>query len=149
MDINHPSLLTLPNHSIHLWHINPQQIKDANQINYLQTLLSSDEQARVARYRTPEAQHSALITRAFLRLILSQYVAIQPQDWQFTVSAHGKPEIANSTLPLRFNLSHNSELIICSICLNHDIGCDIENVHRKINYTGISKRYFTERNNGI
>ena len=62
---------------------------------------------------------------------------------KFTISDLGKPELSNATLPLRFNLSHNDELIICAVCLNKDIGCDIENLSRNINVNAIAKRFFS------
>jgi 4'-phosphopantetheinyl transferase len=55
----------------------------------------------------------------------------------------GKPEIKDNTTGLRFNLSHNDELIVCAICLNNDIGCDVENLSRKINVNAIAKRFFS------
>lgn len=107
-------------------------------------LLSNDEQQKVKRYRLEKPQHTALLTRAFIRLILSQYEARSPAQWDFSISPLGKPEVTNSTLPIRFNLSHNNDLIICAINLENDIGCDIENLQRKISVQGIAQRYFSE-----
>ncbi|WP_413702142.1 4'-phosphopantetheinyl transferase family protein [Psychromonas sp. KJ10-10] len=138
--VNPQARLDLAENEIHVWMINPQQIKASEEIY---ALLNSEEQNKVARYRLDKAKHTALITRAFIRLLLSQYTAVKPQQWQFSVSKLGKPEISNSPLPLRFNLSHNNELIICALTLSKDIGCDIENLGRKINIEAITKRFFS------
>ncbi|WP_022942943.1 4'-phosphopantetheinyl transferase family protein [Psychromonas hadalis] len=130
----------LTENEIHLWIINPQQI---NATAVLRAILSLNEQQKVDRYRSDKAKHTALITRAFIRLLLSQYESLSPQQWQFSVSELGKPEVKNATLPLRFNLSHNDEMIICAICLEKDIGCDIENLSRKISVNAIAKRFFS------
>lgn len=130
----------LADNDIHLWMVNPQQIAAAPA---LRELLSQAEQDKVDRYRFPEAQHNALITRAFIRLILSQYLPNDPQHWQFSVSPLGKPELSNGVLPLRFNLSHNNEMLICALCLDNDIGCDVENMGRKISVNAIAKRFFS------
>ncbi|KPU83017.1 4-phosphopantetheinyl transferase [Psychromonas sp. PRT-SC03] len=132
--------LNLQNNDVHLWILNPQQIKDTK---HFLALLTPLEEQKVKRYRLPQAQRNALLTRAFVRLILSQYEIRPASQWHFDINALGKPEVSNTTRPLRFNLSHNNDLIICAITLEKDIGCDIENLARKINVKSISKRYFS------
>lgn len=132
--------LNLVEDEIHIWMINPQQITGTPEIY---ALLSNDEQQKVARYRLDNAKHTALVTRSFIRLLLSQYAPLSPTQWKFSVSKLGKPEIKNPVIPLRFNLSHNNEMIICALTLTKDIGCDIENLARKINIEAIAKRFFS------
>lgn len=125
---------------VHLWMVNPQQISATAELD---ALLCTPEKEKVARYRLDSSKHTALITRAFIRLLLSQYAPLTPLEWQFSLSSLGKPEIKTPPLPLRFNLSHNNEMIICAICLESDIGCDIENTARKISVNTIAKRFFS------
>jgi len=125
---------------IHLWMIDPQLVLSTVA---LRSILTETEQQKVDRYRSEKAKHTALITRSFIRLLLSQYETFTPDQLQFTVSDLGKPELNNASKSLRFNLSHNDELIICAVCLNKDIGCDIENLSRKINVNAIAKRFFS------
>lgn len=134
------NMIQLTDQEIHLWQIKPKEI---NQSEELFALLSQSEKEKVARYRLDTAKHTALITRAFIRLILSKYASVDPQQWQFSISELGKPEIQDAPIPLRFNLSHNDELIICAICLEKDIGCDIENLSRKISVNAIAERFFS------
>ncbi|MCP4320841.1 MAG: 4'-phosphopantetheinyl transferase superfamily protein [Alteromonadales bacterium] len=134
------SLIPLQENEIHLWMIDPQQIEASPSLTQM---LTENELQRVNRYRSDKAKHTALITRTFIRLLLSQYENLTPLQWQFSVTDLGKPEVKNSRQPLRFNLSHNNELIICAITLTKDIGCDIENLSRKINVNAIAKRYFS------
>lgn len=125
---------------IHVWQLSPKEITTTPDLRHL---LSTEEREKVDRYRSDEAKHTALITRAFIRLLLSEYSTLAPQQWQFNTGKLGKPEIKDAPLPLRFNLSHNNEMIICVISLNKDIGCDIENLSRKINVNAIAKRFFS------
>ncbi|WP_028866124.1 4'-phosphopantetheinyl transferase family protein [Psychromonas aquimarina] len=144
MPFNSPSAnKTLLSGDIHLWRIQPQKITDLTVLKSLKSVLTQSEIEKVQRYRSPKAQHNALITRAFVRFVLSQYAEIKPQDWSFTISEHGKPELNNTTPALRFNLSHNDDLLVCSVCLGHDIGCDVENLSRRISVEAIAKRYFS------
>jgi 4'-phosphopantetheinyl transferase len=132
----------LSDNEIHLWTINPHKVTGQDKLNSLKALLSHSELEKVQRYRLPEARHNALITRAFVRSVLASYTGMKAQDVKFKITRHGKPELGNSSLPIRFNLSHNKELIICAVCLKHDIGCDVESLYRKININNIAQRYF-------
>ena len=133
----------LPNNEIHLWSIDPQKVTEQSKLASLETLLNKVEREKIQRYRFAKAQHNALITRAFVRSVLALYVEKEAKDLEFKTNAHGKPELNNSLLPLRFNLSHNDQLIICAVCLDHNIGCDIESLYRKISIKNIAKRYFS------
>lgn len=134
--------IPLSENEIHLWTIDPKQVKLTQG---LQGLLSHAESEKVDRYRNDTAKHTALITRIFIRLLLSEYATLLPADWQFTISKLGKPELYQAPLPLRFNLSHNDELIVCALCLDKDIGCDIENRFRTVNVNAIVKRFFSRQ----
>ncbi len=84
-----------------------------------------------------------MITRAFVRDLLSYYAEVAPQDWQFEKGNKDKPELINCPLPLRFNISHTKNLIICAVTLEDDIGCDVENTGRNNNVLAIAERYFS------
>ena len=66
------------------------------------------------RYKFAKDRHDALITRAFIRDLLSYYADVLPQDWRFEKGEKDKPEIVNPPIPLRFNISHTKNLIICA-----------------------------------
>lgn len=134
---------TLSKNQIHLWMLTPQKIINPSKLEAYKQLLSPDELNKVERYRHLKAQNNAIITRAFVRSILALYTDQQPKDLSFTVTKNGKPELINTDLPLRFNISHNDHMIICTVCLNNDIGCDVENLNRKISVESIAKRYFS------
>jgi len=142
-----PTLSTLEQLSsshIDLWFITPTQISDLL-FNYLKTLLTKKEKDKLAHYKNSKAQHTALITRAICRLVLSQYTNTTPSDLSFIKNQHGKPELTNNSNKIRFNLSHNNDLIIIAICAKDDIGCDIENPLRKVNIEPLTRRYFSEQ----
>lgn len=135
--------ITIQSGDIHLWITRPEQHQEGALLERYKSLLTPEELARQQRYRFAKDQHSALITRAFVRDTLSHYAAVQPQDWRFDKGEKDKPEIVNPPLPLRFNLSHTQGLIICAITLEHDIGCDVEFIERNNDILGIADRYFS------
>jgi 4'-phosphopantetheinyl transferase len=140
--------LTLIKNEIHLWINKPYNLllsSDKNEellIDY-HTLLTPEERRKQKRYKFAKDRHDALITRVFIRDLLSYYADVAPQDWQFEKGIYGKPEIVNPPLPLRFNISHTKNLIICAVTLNDDIGCDGEKVHRNFDVLPIAEHYFS------
>ena len=138
------TLEQLSNNHIDLWFISPNEISDLI-VQYLKTLLSKKEKEKLAHYKNSKAQHTALITRAICRMVLSQYTNTAPSKLNFIKNQHGKPELTDNKNKIRFNLSHNNDLIIIAICTKDDIGCDIENPLRKVNIEPLTRRYFSEQ----
>ncbi|SFD32827.1 4'-phosphopantetheinyl transferase family protein [Pseudoalteromonas denitrificans] len=137
--------LSLEKNEIHLWYVYPNKIKQIDLLNAYHALLTPDETQKQQRYKFEKDRHSALITRAFVRDLLSQYVQIKPESWRFEKGEYDKPEIKDPPLPLRFNLSHTDELIICAVTLQDDIGCDVENMTRDNDVLGIADRFFSKK----
>ncbi|NQY87368.1 MAG: 4'-phosphopantetheinyl transferase superfamily protein [Colwellia sp.] len=135
--------LKINKNEIHLWQVNPDLITQAELLNKYKNLLSDDETKKQQRYKFAHDRHDALITRAFVRDLLSYYADIAPSDWRFDKGVKDKPEIVNPPLPLRFNLSHTKGLIICAVTLADDIGCDVENTTRSNDVLAIANRYFS------
>lgn len=138
--------LSLKNNEIHIWSTKPQALVDNHEVlsQYI-PLLNSEELAKQQRYKFAKDRHDALITRAFIRDLLSYYAEVKPKDWEFEKGEKGKPEVINCPIPLRFNISHTKNLIICAVTLTDDIGCDVENMTRGNDVLAIAERYFAEQ----
>ncbi len=135
--------LTLKANDIHLWITRPQHIHDSELLARYRPLLSAQETQKQQRYRFEKHRHDALITRAFIRDLLSQYANLPPTYWAFEKGEMDKPEVSNAPLPIRFNISHTENLIICAVTLNQDIGCDVENITRQNGISAIARQYFS------
>ena len=135
--------LKINQHEIHLWQVNPSEITQTELLDKYKDLLSADETVKQQRYKFANDRHDALVTRAFIRDLLSYYADITPNEWQFEKGEKDKPEIVNPPLPLRFNISHTKNLIICVVTLEDDIGCDVENTTRNNDVLAIADRYFS------
>jgi 4'-phosphopantetheinyl transferase len=83
-----------------------------------------------------------------VRSLLSCYTAgehyVHPRDWAFIKGDKGKPELLNSPLPLRFNLSHTQGLICCAVTLSVDVGVDVESVNRRVAHLNVADYKFSE-----
>lgn len=135
--------LDLGDSEIHLWITRPDSIRDTALLSRYQTLLTAEESRKQQRFLFARHRHAALVTRAFLRDLLSCYADVPPADWRFAIGERGKPEIIDPPLPLRFNLSHTMGLIICAVNLVEDIGCDVENVQRRTDPLAIARQNFS------
>lgn len=135
--------LTLEPHEIHLWMTSPGEILDETLLGRYSALMTEEETRKQQRFLSQHHRHSALITRAFVRDLLSAYAPVAPQDWRFQANANGKPEIVEAPLPLRFNLSHTRNRVVCAVTLSTDIGCDVESVARRNNIEAIAETHFS------
>ncbi len=107
--------------------------------------MSQAERERQARYRFARDQHRDLVARALVRTTLSRYAGRDPGAWCFTRGEHGKPELIDPPIPLRFNLSHSRDLVVFAVSLEHDVGVDIETIERRNDVLAIARHYFSSR----
>ncbi|WP_372943036.1 4'-phosphopantetheinyl transferase superfamily protein [Shewanella sp.] len=99
--------------------------------------LSDDEEAKVARYKSPSARNNALQVRLALRAILSRHSDVKPAQWQFVYGAKGKPALSHDLCiqtGLHFNLSHSGQWLMIGVIdaassqlkVNLDPECSVE-----------------------
>lgn len=138
-----PAKTPLPDGEIHLWITRPEQHQCATLLERFDRVMTEEERERQQRYRFEKDRLSALVTRAFVRDLLSRYADRQPEEWRFAKGERDKPEIIDPPIPLCFNLSHTRGLIICAVTLHNDIGCDVEYIDRNNDILNIADRYFS------
>ncbi|MBU2871243.1 4'-phosphopantetheinyl transferase superfamily protein [Colwellia sp. E2M01] len=140
--------INIAKNDIHLWVTKPEEVLGDDELLASYTaLLNETELTKQQRYKFAKDRHDALVTRAFIRDLLSYYADISPQEWQFEKGIKDKPEVVNCPIPLRFNISHTKSLIICAVTLEDDIGCDVENTGRNNNVLSIAERYYSQKEN--
>lgn len=135
--------LALPDDEIHLWLCHPKQITETLLLTRYQSLLSPDETIKQQRYKFAHLRHDALITRALVRTVLSFYAERAPEEWQFEKGQKDKPEIIQPPFPLRFNISHTDNFIVCALAREYDLGVDVEYLQRNNDILSIADRYFS------
>jgi len=86
----------------------------------LTALLNEAERLHYSKFR----YKAALQCRAVLRLLLSEYLKVSPQDFDIRTTIKGKPFLAN--YPVFFNVSHTHSAYIIAISKLGRIGVDIE-----------------------
>ncbi|MFN7097169.1 MAG: 4'-phosphopantetheinyl transferase family protein [Gammaproteobacteria bacterium] len=106
-----------------------------------QSLLSTQELAKAARFKFDIHRQRYLVFHACLRMILARCLHTQPALLQFATGLHKKPYL-NDYPQLQFNLSHSDNEAIVAITLDADIGVDIEKIKTEP-MKELAKRFFS------
>ena len=116
--------MTLGQVTIHIIFPNTisQEIADA--------CLTEDEKSRAARFHFPKDAVHWSACRAALRQILAREIARPPREVPLIFSEFGKPALAPPFDSLHFNLSHCPDLAIVALCLDGQVGIDLEAISR-------------------
>lgn len=140
-----PSNLTLSNNEVHVWCVNLNL--PASRVEQLAQNLSPDEQGRADRFYFGRHKRRFIVARGFLRIILGNYLDMEPDNLVFSYSERGKPELAFNSREgmLCFNVSHSHELGLYAITRDHHIGIDIEHFRSNLDLEQLAKRYFSPR----
>ena len=107
-------------------------------------LLSDDENERAARFHFERDARRYTAGRATLRIILSQYLGVQPAALAFGYNAYGKPHVCTTQkdIALEFNLSHSGDSALCAVTLGRAVGIDLEQ-WRELDYLELAQSVFS------
>lgn len=90
----------------------------------LWSYLSKDEKQRALGYYRTELIDKYIISRGFLRCLLSYYTQKHPTELRFVYNKYGRPSLNDQKV--HFNLSHTKFLACYALSLNYKVGVDIE-----------------------
>ncbi|HPQ41194.1 MAG TPA: 4'-phosphopantetheinyl transferase superfamily protein [bacterium] len=133
--------------SIHPFSLNP----GSDGVRACSRVISVEERQRAQRYRRGEVTRRSIVARGNLRIILSEYTGIAPEDIAFETGIHGKPSIIPEQNPgsISFNLSHSHELGVVAVCRENDIGVDVEFLEKTRPFVTLARRYFSAAESGM
>ncbi len=137
-----PDPLIVSQGQVHLWRADLKQFIDDH--HRLRQILSSDEQQRADRFYFERDRYGFIVGRGLLRMILSRYLAIAPNQLQFTYGPQGKPELQGHppvSPTVTFNLSHSQGLALYAVTCDRPIGVDLEHI-RSIEAVELAQRFF-------
>lgn len=142
-DFIFPASLPLPKDEVQLWRIELDATR-ANESRW-RGILSSEEDIRAARFRSPLDQHRYAATRGALRMIIAAYLAVNPRSINFSYSPREKPSIG---LPyedsgITFNVSHSGAVSLLAFARQRKIGVDVEELRQNFELAAIARRFFS------
>lgn len=134
---------------IHLWLVADAEIRDHSLLRQYSEWLTEAERIKWQRFHFAKDRHQYLVTRALVRWALSSYiVSIREAEWRFVTNEYGRPAIANTlgnSPRLKFNISHTSGLIVMTLCLEGEVGVDVEHLERSGQAVEIAEHFFSPR----
>lgn len=144
-----PANLVLEPEDVHIWRITLDQ--PDSRLQYYAQVLAPDETARAKRFYFERDQKHFTVGRGALRMILSRYAGLAPNQLQFTYTSYGKPALAETTGgdTLRFNLSHSAGLALCAVTRHREIGVDIEGIRELSDLPQIARQFFSANENAV
>lgn len=141
-----PALLTALERELHAWFAWSDRIPLQDLAERYLPLLDTEETAHYHRFYFDKDRQHYLAAHALLRLTLSRYAPVRPEEWRFERGPKGKPEIAaDMGLPrLRFNLSHTQGLVACVVALDCQCGIDVEHARTMRDMHGVAEAVFSK-----
>jgi len=115
----------LLNGDIHLWTLSLDASKD--QIERLRSVLSPVEKKKASYYKFEHTQHNYIVSHGTLRILLSAYLQIRPEDIMMGVHKKGKPFLLND-VSLFFNISDSHGVCVFAFSRDGEVGIDIEKI---------------------
>jgi 4'-phosphopantetheinyl transferase len=131
----------LSNRHVHLWIVRLEAAED--NCARCRSWLSPEEVVRAERFHFDRHRRVFALGRAALRVLLGSYLGINPAELRFVYGPQGKPALADSACPLRFNVSNSGNLAAYAFTTGCEIGVDIE-MHRALHdFENIARRFFS------
>ncbi len=110
---------------IHVW---VAALDDAGWIDDL-AFIDTDEKARAERFYFPVHARRFRRGRIMRRIILGNYLGMDPDKIRFETAIHGRPSLeANETggQAIDFNMSNSEEIVVLAVATDRRIGVDVE-----------------------
>ena len=139
------SFSELQDNEIHIW-LNYLNVHEAR-IKHFYPLLSAKEKERSERFKFYKHRKDFIASHGFLHTVLAYYNDTPANEIEFFHSEKGKPFLLKkqNRNNIQFNLSHSNNMAILAVCKKHSLGVDIEYAEKKVDWEGISKRFFTPK----
>ncbi|MBT0964152.1 4'-phosphopantetheinyl transferase family protein [Denitromonas iodatirespirans] len=133
--------MTFGRNQAHWWSIDTSGFDEVC-VSMAETLLDHSETNRISRVRRVKDRVEAIMSRALLRLVLSQYGHTTPRKWRFEQDAFGRPFVAYppSVFVPSFNVSHSRGYIHCLVTRSGAVGVDVEFIDPSFDYSAVMHR---------
>ena len=113
-------------------------------VNALRQTLTPDETERAARFRFDQHRRHFIVGRGILRVLLAQYLAVDPADIRFGYTDKGRPFLVHPAAEgFDWNLSHSADLALFGFCMEARIGIDVEIIRPVDNIDAVARRFFS------
>ena len=139
MILRQPTLKIGPD-EVHVWHL----LADTPAHDGLRPLLAASEIARLECLRHARDRDLFLWSRCVIRSVISGYLDCAGHELSFGANNFGKPilQTPGNDPPLCFNLTHSRGAVALAVSVGREVGIDVEERRRRVEYLGLAQRYF-------
>lgn len=123
------------------WYALTSDIASASTAEIALTWLSDPERIRHERFHEDDDRRMFLLGRVMARALVGAALNVSPTAWQWREGPHGRPEIAGTSSGLQFNLAHSAGMVACAVSCGHEVGIDVEDLHRQRVDPAVVRRY--------
>ena len=106
--------------------------------------LSDDERRRAERFHFRVDHDRFVISRALLRKLLGGYLGCKGHSLLFSYGRFGKPALMPNHPAIHFNVAHAKGWAAFAFCRAAQVGVDVEDVNRVVDWDGIASRFFAQ-----
>jgi len=125
--------------TVHIWKL-PLELTP-RLINQMQSILSTDEKKRAARFHFDKDRHAYMAARGQLRILLAKYLGKTAQEIALGYNEYGKPYVKNAAL--QFNVSHSGRFGLIAFDADWPVGVDIEKMRPDFGGMKIARHFFS------
>jgi len=133
-----------PKGEAHLWQAD--YLNWADRLVELKSHLSSEEVDRSDRFLREGDRKRYVFAHGLLRRVLATCCRCEPAVVGFGCGGHGKPYLAHPSVEgevIEFNISHSGDIVLIGVAQGCPLGVDVERLSRKVEFKGLSERYFS------
>lgn len=122
-----------------LYYANTKDILGEYQL--MRKYISVDEQIRADKLHFQDDRTTWLFCHVLIRCVIAQKLDKDPSEIIITIDKNNKPWLTGDRL--FFNISHTREAFSFAISDKRNIGVDLENIDRKVDFRSIIKTFFS------
>lgn len=106
------------------------------------SVISENEKRRAEKFISASNRETFIFAHAALRVCLSKYIRLKPEDIQFDTDKNSKPFIPGN--PVYFNISHANKAFVIAVAKRNYVGADIEEIVEKSDVRSIATHFFSK-----
>ena len=131
--------------SYSLWAVATCDTKRRDAIVELEKLICPHDRGEAAHFRREGESHQFLMSRALVRLALSERAAVAPVDWRFARYENSRPFVSAPELDARpwFSISHTDGFIACLTSLTQEAAVDVEKIEPDCSLAQVAEEVFS------
>lgn len=121
-------------HAVHIWKFPV--------IGGFFSLLTESEKMIGERFRFDGDRNRYITGRRSLRILLSNYLLMDPMEIRIIAEKGQKPFVENAGTPMRFNISHSGQWVVVALS-REELGIDIEKIDSAFDFSDLLQGHFS------